>query len=124
MVLADAHRLLRILTVVAAVGIIAVVVYLATHNPESAPALRCPFKALTGYDCPGCGTQRAVHALFHADFAAAWRYNAALMPALVLALAYIVVPQRHASLLYRPGFIAGVAIAIVAWWILRNLLSI
>ena len=124
MVLADGHRLLRFLSVAAAVGIIAVVAYLATHNPETAPALRCPFKALTGYDCPGCGSQRAIHALCSGDFAASWRFNAALLPALTLALIYIVVPSRHAAVLYRPGFIYAVAIAIVAWWILRNLLSI
>jgi len=29
--------------------------------------LRCPFKYLTGIDCPGCGFQRSVLALFNGD---------------------------------------------------------
>jgi len=41
---------------------------------------RCPFKALTGLDCPGCGSQRAVHAILHGDFREAFRYNALLLP--------------------------------------------
>jgi len=30
--------------------------------------LRCPFKYLTGIDCPGCGFQRAVLALIQGNF--------------------------------------------------------
>lgn len=29
--------------------------------------LPCPFKYITGYDCPGCGFQRAMLALFNGD---------------------------------------------------------
>lgn len=36
---------------------------------------RCPSKLITGYDCPGCGIQRAVHAALHGRFAEAWAYN-------------------------------------------------
>ena len=39
---------------------------------------RCPSQLLTGYDCPGCGTLRALHALMHGDIDAAWNYNAAV----------------------------------------------
>lgn len=37
--------------------------------------IKCPFKAITGLDCPGCGSQRALHALLHGDFSAAVAYN-------------------------------------------------
>ena len=37
---------------------------------------RCPFHAVTGWYCPGCGGTRAIIALFHGDVAAAWRDNA------------------------------------------------
>ncbi|WAC41511.1 DUF2752 domain-containing protein [Pedobacter sp. SL55] len=30
--------------------------------------LPCPFKYLFGFDCPGCGFQRSVLALFNGDF--------------------------------------------------------
>jgi hypothetical protein len=43
----------------------------------------CPWHALTGWDCPGCGTLRALHQLAHGNPAAAWRLNpltVALLP--------------------------------------------
>lgn len=42
----------------------------------------CPFLALTGLWCPGCGGLRAVHALTHGDVGAALGYNALLVLAL------------------------------------------
>lgn len=36
---------------------------------------KCPFKLLTGLQCPGCGGQRAAHALLQGDFVGALRYN-------------------------------------------------
>lgn len=47
------------------------------YNPENyAWFPKCPFKALTGLDCPGCGSQRAVHALLHGHVDEAFRQNA------------------------------------------------
>lgn len=40
---------------------------------------RCPFKLLTGWDCPGCGFQRAAHAVLHGHWDEAWRYNPFLL---------------------------------------------
>lgn len=37
---------------------------------------RCPFKLLTGIDCPGCGATRAGHSLLHLDLVSAIRFNA------------------------------------------------
>lgn len=34
---------------------------------------RCPFKLLTGLDCPGCGLSRALLCLLHLDFYGALR---------------------------------------------------
>jgi hypothetical protein len=36
----------------------------------------CPFRALTGWNCPGCGSLRALHALLHLDIGSALRANA------------------------------------------------
>ncbi|MGB3454664.1 MAG: DUF2752 domain-containing protein [Moheibacter sp.] len=36
----------------------------------------CTFKNLTGWDCAGCGGQRAFHELLHFDILGALRYNA------------------------------------------------
>jgi len=55
-------------------------------SPEDIPASRlfnCPFRSITGLDCPGCGLTRAFIAICHANFAEAFRLNA---------LSYIIVP--------------------------------
>jgi hypothetical protein len=36
---------------------------------------RCFFHALTGLQCPGCGTLRAAHRLLHGDVAGAFHFN-------------------------------------------------
>lgn len=48
----------------------------------------CPLRALTGLDCPICGSTRMLHTLLHGDLAAAARYNAftlLMLPVLVWA---------------------------------------
>lgn len=37
--------------------------------------LPCLFRTATGYSCPGCGAQRALHSLMHGHFLEAIRYN-------------------------------------------------
>jgi hypothetical protein len=44
----------------------------------------CPFKALTGLDCTGCGSLRGTHALLHGDLFGAIGHNALLVPGAVL----------------------------------------
>ncbi len=41
---------------------------------------------LTGMKCPGCGSQRAIHALLHTDIKTAFSYNALL----VLSIPYVI----------------------------------
>ena len=45
---------------------------------------KCPVKLLTGYDCPGCGFQRAFHALLHGNLWEAIHYNLFLLIAIPL----------------------------------------
>ncbi|WP_425244575.1 DUF2752 domain-containing protein [Streptomyces citrinus] len=46
----------------------------------------CPFRALTGLLCPGCGGTRMAYDLMHGQFVAAWHDNALLLLALPFAL--------------------------------------
>ena len=41
--------------------------------------LPCPFHALTGLNCPGCGVSRMLLSLLRLDFSAAFQYNAVLL---------------------------------------------
>lgn len=51
----------------------------------------CPFHALTGYYCPGCGSTRALYSLLHGDAAHAMAMN----PLLVLAIPLILLMALH-----------------------------
>ena len=38
-------------------------------------APKCLFKLITGWSCPGCGGQRALHAMLHGDIIGGLAYN-------------------------------------------------
>lgn len=110
-----------------ALGSALAVGYVAVVDPNQAGHYpTCPFLAVTGYYCPGCGSLRAVHDLAHADLGGALARN----PLTVIATAGFLVayvlwvrrlwrgaPRTWAAppwLLY-----AGLA-AVLAFWVLRN----
>lgn len=104
----------------------AVVIY-AFYDPTLPWFPRCLFKQATGLDCPGCGSQRALHALLTGHFADALRYNLMvfILAPLALLLALIeFMPARWPRLyraLHHSRFIQFLALVIIAWWIFRNL---
>lgn len=124
------RRVGPILIVVLLAGIAVVYKHL---DPAVVPIFpRCPFRLLTGYLCPGCGSQRAIHHLLNLDLPGAWRMN----PLLVIALPYLLLglilkPMSHhsargARLLdqlygYRASVVA--LVVIVLFWIGRNFVA-
>lgn len=114
----------------AAVGAAAVAgaVTVALVDPNEAGHYpTCPFLAVTGLWCPGCGTLRAVHALTHGDVATAVDLNVltvVLLPVLAVAWAGWLASRlgRRSAPLPVPTW-AGLAIAgaVPGFWILRNL---
>jgi hypothetical protein len=48
--------------------------------------LSCPFKKLTGVDCPGCGFQRSIIALIEGNFRKSIQLYPAAIPLLMTAL--------------------------------------
>lgn len=77
----------------------------------------CVFHALTGLQCPGCGTTRALHHLLHGDVGGAFRLNPML---------FLVAPFAAASAISRrfvtSPITAWTAAAVtIGWWIVRNL---
>lgn len=117
---------------VAAVGGIAVLIagvllvhWLGARPPAWYPP--CWFHKATGLHCPGCGSARAVHALAQGDIHRALDQN-------LLAVAMLPVLAGWAGLTARRmwcgaafsaslpgGWAAGVLIAVVLFWLLRNL---
>lgn len=95
-------------------------------QPGHYPA--CPFRALTGLDCPGCGSLRAVHALAHGDVVAAADSNllaVLLLPVVLVGWA----GWARRSALGRPRgprvtparVVYGLLALVVVFWVVRNL---
>lgn len=82
---------------------------------------------LTGLKCPGCGSQRAIHALFHINIAEAFRYNALLVCSIpiIIILTYAEIIRKSKPNLYvkihRPVYIYIYLAIVILWWILRNI---
>ncbi|WP_019630682.1 DUF2752 domain-containing protein [Actinomadura atramentaria] len=96
------------------------------HQPGHYPG--CPFLALTGFYCPGCGGLRMVNSLVHGHVGTAFGSNPLALLALPVAL-YLwgrwtwlaARGERMRSALYRPAVgWAAVGLALV-YWIVRNL---
>lgn len=116
-----------------AVGILLVAALFLFYrfNPETQPLFpRCPFLLITGYQCPGCGSQRALHSLLHADIVTAFKQNAFMVLAipyvfLGIYLQYLGGKQRHPrleSFFYGRWSAIILLVVIFTYWILRNLL--
>lgn len=90
------------------------------HNPDFAfPA--CPFRLLTGWNCPACGGLRMTHDLLHGDLAAAAVDNLFLLAGLPALLAWVVLRWRTGRPIFSVPAIAVIAVLAVAWTVVRNM---
>ena len=118
-----------IILLVAALLLVLGLVYYALDPSSSTLFPRCTFLSLTGYKCPGCGSQCAVHALLHGDLAAAFRYNALLLiaiPWIALCLFAESRRTRNPRLYARlngPLLIWLFLAMVLIWWLLRNIFN-
>src|SRR5258705_3955577 len=87
----------------------------------------CPFRTLTGFTCPGCGSTRGLHRLLHGDIVSAFEFNP-LMVLLLPFLLYALVRYTVAAVSGRPlpkhyvdaTYIWMLFPVIMALWICRN----
>ena len=112
----------------AAAGAVAGGAILFHFDPERTwfyPA--CRFHQLTGLDCPGCGSQRALHALLHGQVLPALHDNLLLVLSLPLFLGLCAqsIWRAHRgekpAVWIRPAWAWGYVVAWVLFGILRNL---
>jgi hypothetical protein len=97
---------------------------LAAIDPSAAPLPGCPFHALTGLDCPGCGLTRGLHQLLRGHPLAALDHNVLL--AVLVPVAIWAGLARTGASLPRPRPLHGRATMVVLgllalFAILRNL---
>jgi hypothetical protein len=109
----------------AGVAAFAVVALVDPNEPGHYPT--CPFLALTGKFCPGCGSLRAMHALTHGDVAAAAGLNVLALASLpVLALIWLLWVRRSWTGAPRAKtapatLIWALAVAVLVFGVVRNL---
>jgi len=88
----------------------------------------CPFRAFTGYLCPGCGTTRALHQLLNGHIAAAFRLN----PLMMLLLPFVGYSGASSALetagvrplprVFIPAVYIWILLAVIlTFWVLRNI---
>ena len=111
-------------------GLAAGAAFLFLFNPAS-PANqffpKCPFRALTGFQCPGCGSTRAFYQLLHFHPIAAFKLN----PLMMLTLPFLVYgflgftksaitgqPQRRVFI--PPIYLWAWLGLLIFFWIFRN----
>jgi hypothetical protein len=90
---------------------------------------QCPFHKFTGLDCPGCGSQRSIHALLHGDFKAAAGYNLLLIisiPFLSVHFYYklksfFIKREISWEVIYHPLTPKIIFVIVMVFWITRNI---
>jgi len=103
--------------------------YVGLMNPnESSAYPQCPLRAVTGWDCPGCGLTRSVYALMHGDAWQAIDHNVlaiVLLPLAILAFARWTATRVGYSTpripRWRPWMSVVAGVAVISFLVARNL---
>lgn len=97
--------------------------YLAVVDPHRPGSVFpfCPFKLLTGWNCPACGGLRMTHDVLHGNLAAAVVDNVFLLIGLPLLALWSLWQWRRGRRIATTGLLVVTAVAAVAWTIVRNL---
>jgi hypothetical protein len=90
------------------------------HNPDSIFPI-CPFRLLTGLNCPGCGALRMIHDVLHGHLAAAINDNVMLLVGIPLLAGWVLLRRRRGKPLVTLPAAAAVMITLLGWTVVRNL---
>ena len=95
-------------------------------------APKCIVKTTTGLYCPGCGFQRACHALMHGHLIKAARYNIFLLIVAPYIIALVIErfvlngkQQERAATILESKWMAYTYIGLyLIWFVVRNILKV
>lgn len=112
-----------------AVLVLVVLPVLYVLDPTEHPLPKCLVRTATGWFCPGCGSQRAVHNLLNLNLGLAFRFNPLVVVAIPIilfgTLKWALTHFRHGHwrIAWRaPGYwIWALLLVIVLFTILRNI---
>ena len=109
-------------------GVAAAVIYGLLDPARHAIFPKCPFLMLTGgLRCPGCGSQRAVHALLHLEFKEAFLYNPLVIISIpfLLLLSLAAITKDTSPKFYdrvNSSLLTKILLVIILiWWVFRNI---
>jgi hypothetical protein len=80
--------------------------------------LACPFKKLTGIDCPGCGLQRSFVALLKGDIGTSLKFYPATLPIMALmifTLLHLKLEFKNGALIIKGMYILATAIILISY---------
>ena len=120
----DTHRRSRLYTGLAAGALgLGALAYVGLVNPHEPGSLfpPCPFKLLTGWNCPGCGGLRMTHDLLHGDVSAAVVDNVYLLIGLPLLAVWSFWRARRGRPVLSPVLLVMLIATATAWTVVRNL---
>jgi hypothetical protein len=81
----------------------------------------CPFKLLTGWNCPACGGLRMTHDLLHANLSAAVVDNVFLLVGIPTLLAWVLGRRRAGKPVVTRTASIVMIVATIVWTVVRNL---
>lgn len=93
---------------------------------------KCPFKLITGLSCPGCGIQRAIHALFHGRVEEAISYNYFLVYSGPYAVSFVILwllpnnknREKLRKIIENKYVVDFYILSFMIWFFVRNVLKI
>jgi hypothetical protein len=114
-----------------AAGVLFAAILFYIYNPAYTNYFpKCPFLTLTGFYCPGCGSQRALHQILHGNLLSAMKFNVLL----VLSIPFLIYHQmvklnryfgsfagKINSIFYSSNFTYVVLIVVILFWLCRNI---
>ena len=99
------------------------VAYVGVVDPHRPGALfpACPFKLLTGWNCPFCGGLRMTHDVLHADLAAAVVDNVFLLIGLPMLALWWLWRRNGGRRAFTPAVGVVITVTALMWTVVRNL---
>ncbi|WP_093365506.1 DUF2752 domain-containing protein [Psychroflexus sediminis] len=111
------------------IAILTLGIFYYYFNPTSfAFTPQCPFHFLTGFHCPGCGSQRAFHEILHGNIWTGLKHN------FLILLAFLVIgyklyvsfinkstSKKNNNLLHHNSTPWIILAIVLGFWILRNI---
>ncbi|CAN5389605.1 hypothetical protein BH10BAC1_BH10BAC1_09210 [soil metagenome] len=80
--------------------------------------MTCPYKAIAGFDCPGCGMQRAFIELLKGNLVISIHLYPALIPTiftLLFTVAHLILKFKNGASIIKYSFVSTVAIVLISY---------